>query len=105
MRRPLLHYFYEVPRSRFRTFMDGSLILVRTMRNIFLGVRGLCLALLILAAIGRANLHTSIAGSGYPVSGLGRLGRDLVRRENRDGASSPSESAESSIRPTTSISG
>jgi hypothetical protein len=86
--------------------MDGGLILVGTMSNIFLGVRGLCLAMLILAAIGRADLQTSIAGSGLPVSGLGRLGRDLVRREIRDGASSPGETgAESPIRPTTAISG
>jgi hypothetical protein len=86
--------------------MDGGLILVGTMSNIFLGVRGLCLAILILAAIGRADLQTSIAGSGLPVSGLGRLGRDLVRRENRDGASSPSETrAESPVRSTTAISG
>jgi hypothetical protein len=78
--------------------MDGGLILVRTMSNIFAGVRGLCLAILILAAIGRADLQTSIASPGLSVSGLGRLGRDLIRRENRDAAASPRETSSAAAR-------
>ena len=82
--------------------MDGGLILLLTMSNIFLGLRGLTLALLILAAIARADLHTGIAGSGLPVSGLGRLGRDLVRRQNGETASGISEArAGRRARPST----
>ncbi len=86
--------------------MDGGVNLLRTMSNIFLGARGLSLALLILAAIGRADLHTSIAGSVPPISGLGRLGRDLVRRDNGDAASSIGETrAKSPVRSTTTTGG
>lgn len=88
MRTPLLHYFYESPRIRFRIFMNGGLILTCTMNNIFLGVRGLSFTLLILAAIGHAELNASFVEPGLHVSGLGRLGRDLVGRENGEAASS-----------------
>src|SRR5271170_2967982 len=81
-----LHYFYGSPRIRFRNFMSAGFILVCTMNDIVFGIRGLCLTLLILAAIAHADLHASIAGSGPHISGLGRLGRDLVRRENGEGA-------------------
>ena len=53
------------------------------MNTIFIGVRGLSLTLLILAAIGHADLHASVGGSGLHVSGLGRLGRDLAAHESR----------------------
>jgi len=68
--------------------MGCVVIFVRTMSNVFFDVRGLSLAILILAATGHADLHANIAGSRPAVSGQGRLGRDLVRRENRDAASS-----------------
>jgi hypothetical protein len=85
--------------------MARDAILILTMSNVFLGVRGLSLALLILAAIGRADLHASIAGSGHAVSGLGRLGRDLVRREHGDAVSSINEArANSRVRPPTTTS-
>jgi hypothetical protein len=87
----LLHYFYGCRGSRFRSFTAGGLILIRMMSNIFHGVRGMSLTLLILAAIGHADFHGGITGSGLPVSGLGRLGRDLVRRESGDAAASVSD--------------
>jgi hypothetical protein len=75
-----IHIFTTGPAIRFTNFM-GSGLISSAMSNIFLGIRGLSLSLLILAAIGHADLYASIAGSGLPVSGLGRLGRDLVHRE------------------------
>ena len=86
--------------------MAGGLTLPGTMSNIFLGARGLSLALLILAAIGRADLHTSIAGSGPPISGLGRLGRDLVSRESGAAASGIDRTrAKSPVRSATATGG
>jgi hypothetical protein len=52
------------------------------MSTITLNVRSVGLALLILASIGRADLNAGLPGSGPHFSGLGRLGRDLVRRAN-----------------------
>ena len=43
-------------------------------------VRGVCLNMLILAAIGHADLDANHPTSIGHVSGLGRLGRDLGRR-------------------------
>jgi len=72
------------------------------MNGIFIDIRGLSLTLLILAAIGHADLHASVAGSGLRVSGLGRLGRDLVRRENGETASRINEAPlKGPIRPPT----
>jgi hypothetical protein len=73
------------------------------MNSIFIGVRGLGLTLLILVAIGHADLQASVAGSGHRISGLGRLGRDLVRRECSEAASSiRGGHLEDLIRPPTS---
>jgi hypothetical protein len=75
------------------------------MSNIFLGIRGLSLSLLILTAIGHAELYASIPGSGLPVAGLGRLGRDLVRRESSEAFSSIREGhLEDLMRPPSSSS-
>jgi hypothetical protein len=52
------------------------------MSTITLSVRSVGLALLILAAIGHADLNAGLPSSGPRFSGLGRLGRDLVRRTN-----------------------
>jgi hypothetical protein len=79
----LLHHIYGSPRIRFRIFTAGAPIMGGTMNTIFIGVRGLSLTLLILAAIGHADLHASVGGSGLHVSGLGRLGRDLAAHESR----------------------
>ncbi len=62
--------------------MNRSFILIGTMNTLPLNVRGVGLALLILAAIGHADLTGSLAASGPHFSGLGRLGRDLIRRAN-----------------------
>jgi hypothetical protein len=50
------------------------------MNEISLSIRGLILTLLIFAAIGHADLDASIATVQPHFAGLGRLGRDLVRR-------------------------
>jgi hypothetical protein len=52
------------------------------MSTITLSVRSVGLALLTLAAIGHAELSAGLPSSGPHFSGLGRLGRDLVRRTN-----------------------
>jgi hypothetical protein len=50
------------------------------MNTISLSVRGSVLSLLILAAIGHADLDVRLAMPESQFAGLGRLGRDLVRR-------------------------
>jgi hypothetical protein len=75
-----LHYLYAPARIHFSNFMNPGLILVCTMNTIPLSVRGVCLTLLILAAIGHADSSASRATSIPHLSGFGRLGRDLVRR-------------------------
>ena len=75
------------------------------MNSILIGVRGLGLTLLILVAIGHADLQASVAGSGLHISGLGRLGRDLVRRESSEAVSSIREGhLEDLMRPPSSSS-
>jgi hypothetical protein len=53
---------------------------VCTMNTISFSVRGVSLTLLILAAVTKADLHASLAKPAPYFAGLGRLGRDLVRR-------------------------
>jgi hypothetical protein len=53
---------------------------VCTMNTISFSIRGVSLTLLILAAMAKADLHASLAKPAPYVAGLGRLGRDLVRR-------------------------
>jgi hypothetical protein len=50
------------------------------MNTISLSVRGISLTLLILAAISYADLNANLAPAAPHFTGLGRLGRDLVRR-------------------------
>jgi hypothetical protein len=58
-----------------------------TMHEISHSLRLVGLLLLTLAAIGRADSNASLAGSEPHFAGLGRLGRDLIRRENTDDVS------------------
>jgi hypothetical protein len=76
----LLHYFYALEVIHFSSFMDGSLILLPTMTKLCLNLRGASLTVLILAAIGHADLQTTHTTLAPHISGLGRLGRDLGRR-------------------------
>jgi hypothetical protein len=50
------------------------------MSQISFSVRGIILTLSIIAAIGHSHPDTSLAAIQPHFSGLGRLGRDLVRR-------------------------
>jgi hypothetical protein len=54
------------------------------MNEIFLRLRLVGLLLLALAAISHADAKASLAASEPHFAGLGRLGRDLIRRENTD---------------------
>lgn len=48
--------------------------------NIHLDVRGLLLGVLVLATVASGSLHGPIANGSPNTPGLGRLGRDLLRR-------------------------
>jgi hypothetical protein len=50
------------------------------MNTLSLSVRGVSLTLLILAAISYADMNANLATGAPHFTGLGRLGRDLVRR-------------------------
>jgi hypothetical protein len=64
--------------------MHGSLMLISTMSKITLSVRSVGMALLILAAVGHADSNANLPASGPQFSGLGRLGRDLIRRTSSE---------------------
>jgi hypothetical protein len=80
----LLDNLYASVRIRFSTFMHEGPILALRMNTIPLNVRGGSLALLILAAITHGHLETARTTTVSHICGLGRIGRDLDRRD-RDG--------------------
>jgi hypothetical protein len=62
-----------------------------TMSKIYLSFRGAVLTLLILATLGRAHLDQSLVTAHLSFPGLGRLGRDLVRRATSEEIALPAD--------------
>jgi hypothetical protein len=50
------------------------------MNTLSLSIRSIALTLMIFVAVAQTELHETIADAGPHLAGLGRLGRDLVRR-------------------------
>lgn len=86
-----LHNFYDVSCIRCGNFTKGGLILVDTMTTLPLSLRGVGLTLLIAAAICHADWGVSVAAQAPHIAGLGRLGRDLVRRNSGEVYGTPAE--------------
>jgi hypothetical protein len=56
------------------------------MSNTSFGVRRLCLAGFVLAAVAQANLATALSGRVPSALGVTRIGRDLVRKSVEQGS-------------------
>jgi hypothetical protein len=71
--------------------MKGDLILVGTMTTLPISLRGVGLTLLIAAAICHPDWGASVAARAPHFAGLGRLGRDLIRRNSGEVYGVPAE--------------
>jgi hypothetical protein len=79
MRQAFFHLFYTWTREKNGFFTPGRPI-VEDMRTTSRRLRQFSLAVLVLVAVGHANLAADLTGRAPNTCGMTRLGRDLLRK-------------------------